>query len=783
MTWTPTAARSRSLLPILAALFLLSVGQAPAQTLGRLHVSVKDADTEKPVVGASVTLHDSAPGHPDVTLITDAQGSALSLPLDTHAWQVITKIPSYQTDTRSVTVASDPTEVEVLLEPQREKVIKIYSERSTNLVGKAASASEGTVGARQIAERPHLRTGEILEAVPGLVVTQHSGGGKANQYFLRGFNLDHGTDLATFVDGMPINMRTHAHGQGYTDLNFVIPELVSGIDYRKGSYRADQGDFSAAGSVYLSLFNLLRSNVADVTYGSFGYRRLLLAGSPRMDKGDLTYGFELYHNDGPWVHGDDYRRLNAVLRYGQGDEKNGFTVTGMGYDGRWNSTDQIPKRAVSEGLVNRFGELDPTDGGRSYRYSLSGQYQHQGSHESETRANAYVIDYKLNLFSNFTYFLDHPENSPPGQQGDQFEQADQRTVAGFATSHDWKSLFGKAPVENTVGLQFRNDNITPVALYQTEARQIFATTREDRVTETSYGPYFENRVRWSPTFRTVAGLRLDDYQFRVNSSIPANSGSTHSAIASPKLNFIFGPYRQTEYYLALAQGFHSNDARGTTITVDPKTLLPVSHVTPLVKANEAEIGLRTAAVRHLQSTFSLWYLHLNSELLFTGDAGTTEPSRPSERTGVEITNYYTPTPYLTYNADFGYSKARFTDSDPVGNHIPEAIEGVGDLAVAYDPPTGTYGSVRLRYFGPRALIEDNSVRSSSSTLINARLGYKFTGGVRLYLEAYNLFNVNVDDIDYYYPSRLEGEPADGVSDVHFHPAESRSIRLGVTYNY
>lgn len=772
---TRMAAGSFRLLLLFAALCFGSPVFADAT--GYLHFSVKDADTDKPLANASIHLHDSAGTRPDVALTTDAQGAVTSPPLETRPWQVTTSADAFQPDNRAVTVTAGTTDVEALLEPQKEKVIKITAERSNNLVGVASAAGEGTVGAAQIAARPLLRPGEILEAVPGVVVTQHSGSGKANQYFLRGFNLDHGTDLATTVDGMPVNMRTHAHGQGYSDLNFLIPELVSGINYRKGTYRAEQGDFSSAGSVFISLANHLQTNIAQTSDGDLGYRRVLLAGSPLVPHGNLVYGLELSHNDGPWKHPDDYRKITGVLRYGQGDEKNGFDLTGMGYDGRWNSTDQIPQRAVDQGLINRFGEIDPTDGGKSHRYSLSGQYRREGGSGAETTANAYVIDYKLNLFSNFTYFLDHPI------QGDQFEQQDQRTVAGLNASHDWKSVVGNAPMENVVGLQVRNDNITPVGLYRTQARQRFETTREDRVLETSYAPFLENRTRWTPGFRTVAGLRFDTYQFKVNSSIGVNSGSARSTMLSPKLSFIFGPWRQTEYYLNFAQGFHSNDARGTTITIDPTSHDPTPRVTPLVRANEAEIGLRTAIVPHLQTTFSLWYLHLDSELLFTGDAGTTVPSRPSKRTGFELTNYYSPTRDWTLNADFAFSNARFTDSDPVGNRIPEAIEGVGDLGVSYEPQSGPFASVRLRYFGPRALIEDNSVRSRSSALLNARAGYKLGTGMRLFFEVYNIANAHVDDIDYYYPSRLQGEPDAGVNDTHFHPAETRSYRLGVSYGY
>ncbi len=664
----------------------------------------------------------------------------------------------------------------------------VVNERSTNLVGVADSATQGTVGAKQIAARPLLRPGEVLEQIPGLIVTQHSGSGKANQYFVRGFNLDHGTDFATYVAGMPVNMPTHAHGQGYTDLNFLIPELVSGISYRKGSYSAQQGDFSSAGSDYIEFANRLSPGTVSTEYGDFGYRRFVLTGSPELRSGAhsaLVYGLELSHVDGPWVHGDDYGKVSGVLRFTHGEERTGqFSAMAMAYDGKWNSTDQVAERAIADGDISRFGEIDPTDGGSSHRDSLSAEYLRRGD-KTETRANAYAINYKLNLFSNFTYFLDHPETNPAGQQGDQFEQEDRRNIYGFAASHAINGTVGGHTTTNTFGAQVRYDDIPIVALYQTEDKARFATTREDKVKELAAAPYYENRIRWSPTFRSIAGLRYDIYNFDVRSSIDANSGSKNAQILSPKLSLIFGPFKQTEYYFNLGEGFHSNDARGTTITEDPTTHDAVDAVTPLVRSREAEVGVRTAAAKKLQTTFSLWYLHLDSELVFTGDAGTTEPDRPSRRLGFEFANFYTPTPTLTVDADFAYSRARFENDDPVGDRVPEAIEGVASIGATIDEPSGVFGSLRLRYFGPRALIEDNSVRSSSSTLINARAGYRFhgKGAPRAALDVFNLFDSRADDIDYYYTSRLAGEPAEGVNDTHLHPAEKRSFRLTLSYGF
>src|SRR5690349_23033499 len=256
-----------------------------------------------------------------------------------------------------------PTQVaSVHLEP-----VEITGRHYDNAVGTSDAASQGGIRAELMKSRPLLRPGEVLEFVPGVIVTQHSGDGKANQFFLRGFNLDHGTDFLTTVAGMPVNLPTHAHGQGYSDLNFMIPELVTRIDYRKGPYFAEDGDFSSAGAAHFHYFDRMKENLASATAGDFGYRRVLLAGSPKPENGNLLYALELVNNDGPWVNPNDFRKVNAVLRYGSGTLDDGYSLTAMYYRGKWNSTDQIPQRAVDRGLISRFGAIDPTDGGESQR--------------------------------------------------------------------------------------------------------------------------------------------------------------------------------------------------------------------------------------------------------------------------------------------------------------------------------------------------------------------------------------------------------------------------------
>ena len=654
---------------------------------------------------------------------------------------------------------------------------------STGLVGVADSANTGTVTQKQLEARSAYRPGELLEATPGLIVSQHSGEGKANQFYLRGFNLDHGTDLRTTVDGMLVNQRSHSHGQGWTDLNFLIPELATGMEYRKGPYYASEGDFSSAGAVSIKYADSLRSGIASVGLGQNGFRRVLLADSPSLGNGKLLYAVEAMHNDGPFVHPDDYRKFNAVLRYSEGDAANGFNVSAMAYQARWNSTDQIPKRAVDAGTLGRFDAIDPTDGGESHRYSVSGGWR-RSSETSSTQVNAYLIDWRLALFSNLTYFLDDPVN------GDQFSQPDRRRTAGVNASHTWQmaglglasALASAFASDITVGLQFQSDNIFN-GLQSTRARQTLSVTRSDHIVETSVGLYAENATRWTPWFRSVAGVRAGTYRFSVDGDNPANSGTVTASIANPKLGLIFGPWAKTECYVNAGGGFHSNDARGTTITVDPKSGSAVDKVTPLVRSRGFELGARSAWLPGLQTSLSVYRLDFDSELLFVGDAGTTKAGRPSRRTGFELANYYRLSDGLTVDADIAFARARFREVDPAGQRVPGAVEGVASVAVAVDNLGPWFGALQFRYFGPRPLVEDNSVRSASTSTVNGRIGYKVNPRTRIELEGFNLTNRKASAIDYFYTSRLPGEAASGVDDIHFHPIESRSLRVSLTHSF
>lgn len=643
-----------------------------------------------------------------------------------------------------------------------------------NAVGTSDAASEGKVNASLIKNRPISRTGEILEFVPGMIVTQHSGSGKANQFYLRGFNLDHGTDFATYVDEMPVNMRTHAHGQGYTDLNFMIPELVSHLHYKKGPYSAEEGDFSSAGVARMHLVNRLPQGIASLTVGSYDYQRLLLANSLAVADGHLLYALDVNHYDGPWQVAEGVKKYNGLLRYSVGDAHDSMTLTAMAYHNQWNSTDQIPLRALRSGQLGRFDAVDPSDGGDSSRYSVSFAKQHRDQ-QGSWQVSAYAVRSALDLYSNFTYFLNDPVN------GDQFNQSEKRTMLGVNASKSWLGELAGMTMENKLGLQTRYDKLSPVALYNSAQTQRLSLIRSDKVEESSAGLFAENTLWWHEKLRTVAGLRYDRYQFDVKSSINGNSGNISDGITSPKLSVIFGPWASTEFFYNIGKGFHSNDARGTTQTRLANGSA-ASPVTPLVSTRCSEVGVRTEWIPGLQSSLALWQLDIDSELLFIGDAGETEPSRASRRTGVEWNNHYVVNDWLLLDMDLSLSKARFTEHDPAGQYIPGSINKVASLGATVTNWGNWFGSLQLRYFGPRPLIEDNSVRSNSTFLTYARVGYRITPKTTMTLDVFNLFNRKASDIDYYYESQLRGE-ATPVADKHFHPVEPRAARLTLTYNF
>lgn len=643
--------------------------------------------------------------------------------------------------------------------------------RGIELIGEAGAASEGVVGYADFEDRPLSRVGELVEVIPGAVATQHSGEGKANQYFLRGFNLDHGTDFSASVDGVPVNLRTHGHGQGYLDLNFVIPEIVERVDYWKGPYRAFNGDFSAAGSARYRTYDTLADSFAEVSAGEHNYLRAVAAGSVDLAPGThLLLAGETQTYDGPWDIDQDLEKLNGFAKLVHKAGPWRMELSGSAYDSSWTATDQVPLRAVQSGLIGRFGAIDPDLGGETSRYGLTGHlaYVHAGG--AETELMAYAVDYELSLFSDFTYFLEDPVN------GDEFEQRDERTYYGASLTHE-RDLTGRAKLR--LGADLRQDDISDVGLFRTAARQRLSTVRQDSVTETSLAAWGEVETELTDTLRATLGLRADYYEADVDArSLPANGGTADDSMLSPSVALAWRAADGVELYANYGQGFHSNDVRGATITTDPASGDPADRVPILVRAEGAEIGARMER-GSLKASVAVFTLDLDSELVFVGDAGTTEANDASTRTGVETSLFWEATDWLVADVSAAWTDAEF---DIPGNatEIPGAVEEVigGGFVARFEPWTF---SGRLRHFGGAPLIEDGSLTADDTTIVNLAASVDWKRAT-FGLELLNAFDSEDADITYFYESQLAGEAAP-VEDIHFHPVEPRQLRFSVRYRF
>ena len=646
--------------------------------------------------------------------------------------------------------------------------------------GSTETASQGVLEPADWQARPLLRPAAMLEWIPGLVVTQHSGDGKANQYLLRGMNLDHGTDFATQVNGVPVNLPTHAHGQGYSDLNFLIPELVEQVNYRLGPYLAQDGDFASAGAADFIYRTRLAHPLLNTTLGTLGYARGLVADSRPLAGPDthMLLAYERQHHDGPWRVPMNLRKDNAVVTLSTGSAAAGGSLSLMSYRARWQATDQIAQRLLDTGTYQgapfgRYDSLDTSDGGHSERHSLSTQWHRQkGAHTD--RLSAYWLQSSLDLYSNFSYALNRPS------QGDQFLQTDQRQVAGLALSRQTQSpLAGTLGMRTSLGLQLRMDQIR-VGLYDTQRREIQAVVRDDTVRQMQLGLYAQWQVFWRSWLRSTLGLRWDQWLAHVDSHVtPDNSGAGRDTLYSPKFGLVLGPWSGVELFLNAGQGFRSEDARGTTIRVDPRDgTTPVAQTRGLTRTQGQELGVRSDLGEHWRSSLAWWALRTDAELLFLGDSGTTEAGRPSLRRGITWNARWGPRDWLALDFDLTWSQARYSDTQPEGDAIPNAVERVGRLYIQVQTRGPWSGSLEWRHVGAAPLNRDASVQSEPTSLWHLAVGYRLHPRCQLSLAVFNLLDAPVSDIQYWYRSRLPGE-ATAVNDVHRHPAEPRSVRLSL----
>ena len=696
------------------------------------------------------------------------------------------------------------------------------------LIGQSTTASQGVVTGTEVNLAPAFRPAQVLETVPGLDITTHSGEGKANQYLMRGYNLDHGTDLAVFVDGMPINEPTHAHGQGYTDINFLIPQLVSNVTYTKGTYYADVGDFGSVGSVHVNYVNSLPDQIA-VTAGTLDFQHYFAAGSSAVGNGNVLAALEYQHYDGPTTVPGDQQKYNGVLRFSEGDTNKGYSITAMAYHDTWNSQTDTPYQALYDGEISsRWDELDGTDGGYAHRSSLSWQY-HDHLGNGQFLANAYVISNHMTLWNNFTHFLTDPID------GDQEAQHEDRVTIGGDTSYAWSTPLGRIDNDWLVGLHSRYD-FNNISRLPSEGR---VALTPDQLTAAEYDPYSQesDQVRldavaayvqatthWTDRFRTVLGFREDyqqgkdiDYLSQLHESgiygtTPYTNGGTASrALAEPKASLIYRVSPDTEVYGSWGIGYHSDDLRG----VNQARSSGVPGAPLIASQTGEELGLRQDLLEHrIALTVALFSMNAQSETTYDPDAGQDSAGPASVRRGYEINVTWQAERWLEIYASYSGDHARYTTvsddgSGHEGRYLPNAPIGTGEFSVYLTNLGPWSGSLEYRYlgrfpvttgpctndavaadFGPgftcaNAPMYGNTngtkgpVYGAGYGEWNGEVNYAFPHGWSLGLGVYNILNSHANTMEYYYVYRLPGQPDYGEAGETFHPLEPISARLTV----
>ncbi len=665
--------------------------------------------------------------------------------------------------------------------------VKVVSRK--NELGVASTASSGSVTQEELNLRPVYRVGQLLESVPGLVVTIHSGEGKANQYLIRGFNLDHGTDFATFIDDVPYNEPTHAHGQGYTLLNSFMPELANGLDYTKGPFYGNVGDFAGLGSAHIKLADAIADQIA-VSVGTLGDERVFAGGTYYFPNGDrLTAAGAISHLNGPWAHPDNYRGLNGALHYVSGTTSDGYDLTVQAFRSQSSNTTDQPVSALDDGLITRYGTLDPTDGAFNQRFSLSGHDYISGDNWRLV-TSAYAVSSRLTLWNDFTHYLVDPIN------GDQEQQDESRVTTGGTTTYTRVDTIGGLDSETQLGLQGRYDDeyidrrhtkdrvVLPVCPDNLGGGGLYECN-QDRVELANLAIYGQNTFHWLPWFRTVVGLRDDYYAGNDENLLNNFRGSTQKTLLQPKGSLIFGPWYKTEFYVSAGRGFHSNDLRGVVGSIPALGINSDIRGTPfLTKITSEELGMRMNILPKQQITFAAFSLDFASFLTYDADNGVDDAGPPARLRGIEISDQYKPYSWIELSADLNFTHSRYFIGNIAaygvpGLYIPQAPNFIGSFGAIVDNVGRWYGGAQFRWLGGYPLVEDNSLRSDGYKELNVDVGYKINAHLKAVISVFNTFYSRAYASQYAYEYQVSPTAAPE-SGATFHPLEPISARFGLT---
>jgi outer membrane receptor protein involved in Fe transport len=637
-----------------------------------------------------------------------------------------------------------------------------------------AASSQQFIPDKEYLLQPQGRPAQVLRLIPGLIAVEHSGGaGKADQYFLRGFDADHGTDVAFFSDGMPINLRSHAHGQGYTDLNFIIPETIEGLDVYKGAYLPEYGDFATAGAVNFRTREVVKEGVVQSAGGQFNTQRHLFMFSPTKDQVRTLFAAEGYYTDGPFQNGNRYFRGNLLGKATMNPtSRSELSITGTFHKAQWNGSGEIPLRAVQDGSLDRFGSIDPSEGGKTLRSTARLNYHYDTTSSGRFFANAYAQYYRFDLFTNFTFFQNDPVN------GDGFQQSDRRVMYGGDLGYKQTGRVFDIDGAATIGVQARVDDIH-ARLGPQVRRNPLGTTTDTDISEASYAPFVKLEVQPTPWMRLAGGVRSEVFTFdvrnRCSTCAEQPAGTASSGLVLPKANLILGPWFRTEFFVNYGEGYHSNDARSAVTPV----------ASPLARAKSYEVGLRSRpwGSDGIELTATVWALDMKQELVFVGDEGTTEIRGASRRRGLEVGARGQVWGPVYFNGSMTWTQAEFRNGDA----IPLAPEVTAYGALLLRWPEGLTSQLQATYLGVRPLTEDRSIRAPSWIDVDLSERYQIPiklahGRLEAFLFVQNLLNTKWEQAVFAFESRLRNEAA-GVTDIHFVPGNPRMVMGGVAWYF
>lgn len=628
-----------------------------------------------------------------------------------------------------------------------------------------------TISRLDVSITPVNSSQEVLRKVPGLFIGQHAGGGKAEQIFLRGFDIDHGTDLSISFDGMPVNMVSHAHGQGYSDLHFVIPETVNKIDFGKGSYYAQEGDFNTAGYVNFKTKDYLKESSLSFSAGQFNTLRTVgLFDLMKSTKNQNAYvAFEYLATDGPYESPQNFNRVNLFGKYVMfSPENDKLTFTASHFTSRWDASGQIPQREVDNGNIDRFGAIDATEGGETERTNFNVSFDKYINDNTTFTTNAFYSHYAFELYSNFTFFLEDPIN------GDQIKQQEDRSIFGVNTAINYNTRLGATAFNLTAGLGVRHDIVDDIELSRTLNR---TTTLENLqlgdINQTNIDAFVNAEFEFGK-FKVAPALRLDYFKFMYNDALVTdyNTQSQTKVLLSPKLNFYYNAQDNLQLYLKSGIGFHSNDTR-VVIANGGEAILPRSY--------GVDLGTVWKPFPKLVVNSALWYLYLEQEFVYVGDAGIVEPSGKTRRYGLDLGLRYQMNDWLFFDTDATLTHARSIDDPDGQNYIPLAPDFTLTGGVSVDDYKGFSGGLRLRYLDDRAANEDNSIVAKGYTVTDFNVNYTIKD-VTLGIAIENLFDVEWNETQFATTSRLQNETSP-VEEIHFTPGTPFFLKGTVTYKF